>query len=183
VKGLLRRFCPCLRARSVLDVTPEFLDGRGIRALILDLDNTLVPWREGTPPPEVRAWARALASRGVRACIVSNTHRGERLRQVAGALGMFWVPSGMKPRRSGFRRALAAMGAAPEETAVIGDQLLTDVWGGNRLGLLTICVERLAPIEFWGTRVIHRSIERALWSGFRRWGLRVEPLEDGRGGK
>jgi HAD superfamily phosphatase (TIGR01668 family) len=174
---LLLQFCPALRARGVLEVTPEFLEGRGIRALILDLDNTLVAWHGQEVAPEIAAWVRQLQAAGVALCIVSNTHRPRRLSELATLLGVQWVPSGGKPRRRGFRRAMAAMGVTEGQTAVIGDQVLTDIWGGNRCGLLTILVEPLSPVEFWGTRVISRRIERFFLKHLEGRGIRAAELD------
>jgi HAD superfamily phosphatase (TIGR01668 family) len=172
----LREFCPALRARSVADVTPEFLAGRGIRAIILDLDNTLVPWHGREVAPEIAEWIVAMHEAGIQLCIVSNTHRPGRLKELAGVLGVQWVPSGGKPRRRGFLRAMEAMGATADETAVIGDQVMTDIWGGNRCGLLTILVDPLSPVEFWGTRVISRNVERVLLERLHRRGIRAADL-------
>jgi uncharacterized protein len=159
---LFDQFCPTLRARDVIEVTPEFLASRGIRAVILDLDNTLVTWHGREVAPPVAEWVRTLQEAGVALCIVSNTHRPGRLRELSAVLGVPFVPSGGKPRRAGFRRAMAAMSATADETAVIGDQLMTDIWGGNRCGLLTIWVDPISEVEWWGTKVIHRSLERIL---------------------
>ena len=161
-RSLLLQFCPTLRAESVLEITPAFLARRGLRALVLDLDNTLVPWHGREVNPEVDAWIRDLHAADIQLCIVSNTHRPGRLKELAAVLGVQCVPSGGKPRRRGFYRALQAMGSTANETAVVGDQLMTDIWGGNRCGMLTILVEPLSPIEFVGTRLISRSVERLL---------------------
>lgn len=169
--ALLRRFCPALRIHRITDVTPQFLAEHCLRALVLDLDNTLVGWRGEEIAPEVAAWAKETLAAGIRLCIVSNTHRPRRLESLANRLGVQWVPSGGKPRRKGFRQALAAMGTTPAETAVVGDQLLTDIWGGNRAGLLTILVEPLSEVEFWGTRVVSRRLEGLFMKRLSGWGL------------
>jgi len=169
----LHQFCPTLRAASVTEVTPDFLAGRGVRALILDLDNTLVPWHGLEVAPSIRAWIETLQAAGLRMCIVSNTHRPGRLKELATLLGLDWVPSGGKPRRRGFYRAMAVMGSTPEETAVVGDQVMTDIWGGNRCGLLTILVDPLSPVEFWGTKVISRNVERMLLDRLARSGVQA----------
>src|SRR5688572_17470483 len=108
--GPLLQFCPSLRANSVLEITPAFLGARGIRGLILDLDNTLVPWHGREVKPEVEAWIHAMHAAEVQLCIVSNTHRPGRLKELAAVLGVQYVPSGGKPRRRGFFRAMDAMG-------------------------------------------------------------------------
>jgi len=166
----LLQFLPTLRATAVAELTPEFLAGRGVRALILDLDNTLVPWHGREVPPEVEAWIRTLRHADVQLCIVSNTHRPGRLRELAAFLGVQYVPSGGKPRRRGFLRAMEAMGATAAETAVVGDQVMTDIWGGNRCGLLTILVDPLSEREFIGTRLVSRAVERLLLGLLQRAG-------------
>lgn len=162
VVPILMQFRPVLRAGGVLEITEAFLERRGIRALILDLDNTLVPWHGREVTPEVEAWIHSMHAAQVQLCIVSNTHRPGRLKELAAVLGVQYVPSGGKPRRGGFHRAMQAMGSTADETAVIGDQVMTDIWGGNRCGMLTILVEPLSPIEFVGTRLVSRNVERLL---------------------
>jgi len=160
--SVLHQFCPTLRARDVTEITPAFLADRAIRALVLDLDNTLVPWHGREVAPSVSQWIEGMHAAGVSLCIVSNTHRPGRLKELAAVLGVQYVPSGGKPRRRGFYRAMEAMGVTADETAVVGDQVLTDIWGGNRSGLLTILVDPLSPVEFVGTRVVSRRVERLL---------------------
>lgn len=172
----LDQFCPALRARSVTEVSAAFLRERGIRALILDLDNTLVTWHGQEVAPPIAEWVREMHDAGISLCIVSNTHRPRRLRELSAVLGVTYVPSGGKPRRQGFRRALAAMGSTAEETAVIGDQLMTDIWGGNRCGLLTIWVDPISSEEWWGTKVVHRSLERLILQQIGRRGVQLRFL-------
>jgi len=177
VSPLLLQFRPSLRARGITSVTPEFLAARGLRALILDLDNTLVAWHGHEVQPHVRDWVRTMDEAGIRLCIVSNTHRPRRLAELAGLLGVAFVPSGGKPRRGGFLKAIAAMEVSAAETAVVGDQVMTDIWGGNRCGLLTILVEPLSHVEFVGTRLISRNVERAILHLLHRAGHPTDPLD------
>ncbi len=174
----LEQFCPSLRAAHVTEITPEFLEARGIRAVILDLDNTLVPWKGREVNPLIEGWLERLRSAGFRLCIVSNTHRPRRLQELAAILRVESVPSGGKPRRRGFLRAMEVMGSGVEDTAVVGDQVMTDIWGGNRCGLLTILVEPLSEVEFVGTRVISRNVERLLMNLLRRRGSGPEPVTE-----
>jgi putative phosphatase len=169
--GLWGPFCPRYTARSVCEITPELLSGLGIRAVILDLDNTLVPWHGEALDEAVEAWVQGLRAAGFGLCIASNTHRPGRLRRLAERLQVLYAPRVAKPRRGGFERAMTAMGARPEETAVIGDQLFTDIWGGNRCRLLTVLVNPLTPREFIGTRLVSRTLERLLLARFtaRGW--------------
>lgn len=169
--ALWRAFCPAYVAASVCEIDPAWLEARGIRALILDLDNTLVTWHSEEVEAEIGAWVERLLAGGFRLCIASNTHRPRRLARLAERLGVPFASGVAKPRRGGMRRAMALMDARPEETAVVGDQVLTDVLAGNRCGLLTILVTPISPREFAGTRLVSRRIERWLLQRFaaRNW--------------
>lgn len=159
---------PWVRAAHVTHVTPGFLARHGLRALALDMDNTLVRWHSLDVPPEVDEWVEALHAASVGMCIVSNSHSPRRVRRLAERLRISWVPSGGKPSIRGFRRAMAALGSTPGQTAVLGDQLLTDILGGNRAGLRTVLVDPICDYEFIGTRLLNRPLERWLLAQLAR---------------
>ena len=156
---LLDLLCPAQCAESVDSVDLSELGARGIRALLIDLDNTLVPWRGYEIRPRVMEWVSSLPDHGMKACIVSNTRHPSRLRQLAGELGIPYASRGMKPGSVGFREGMMILEADISETAVIGDQVFTDILGGNRLSLYTILVSPLQRKEFVGTK-ISRLFER-----------------------
>lgn len=143
---------PDAEADSIYAVDPSALRARGIRGVILDLDNTIVPWGAWDVPAALGPWIAAARSAGLRLCIVSN-NAGARVAHLAAALDLPAVPGAWKPRRRALRRALGLMGTAPDATALIGDQVFTDVLGGNRLGLHTILVRPQARREFVLTRL------------------------------
>ncbi|MHB0912421.1 MAG: YqeG family HAD IIIA-type phosphatase [Armatimonadota bacterium] len=149
-------------AESVAEIDPAVLAGRGIKVLLCDLDNTLVPWHTYDILDEVREWLARVREAGIRVCIVSNSRYSKRRERLAGALGLPYTKRGLKPRRGGFREALAMFGADPSEAAVIGDQVFTDILGGNRLGARTILVTPLSKREFFATKIT-RMVERALF--------------------
>ena len=157
---ILRLVTPSRVAASVADLDPRDLARSGIRGVILDLDNTIVPWGEAVPTEVARAWVAGLLREGLRVCIVSNNSRVWAA-QVGDILKVPVVGWALKPVPFGFRRALAIMGTAPGETALVGDQLFTDVLGGNLLGLRTILVEPLSAREFPTTRLVRR-LERLI---------------------
>lgn len=148
-------------AESIFRIDLDALLRLGVRALCLDIDNTLVEWNR-PPDDRLRTWLGRARARGFRMAVVSNNTQG-RVASFCADLGLNGVAVAQKPRRGGFRRALALIGATPSEAAVIGDQLWTDVWGGNRLGCFTVLVRPLDRREFLGTRVA-RQLER-LWLG------------------
>lgn len=124
---------------SYEEVTPEFLALHGIRALLIDIDNTLAPYEVAEPDERVRAWFCRLEEHGVRAALVSNNHppRVERFNRT---LGLPAYPDSGKPHRKTLLAAMERLGVSPEETAVLGDQLLTDSYAGKHIGLPSIIV-------------------------------------------
>jgi len=157
----LRRWCPDEHVQSVAEITPEHLQARGIRALLLDLDNTITPWRSHEVPPEVAAWVQRMHEAGIKLCFVSNTRNLNRLQWLSEQLKIPYARGAMKPRRAMLRRALEMLGVEPQHAAIVGDQLFTDVWGGNRLGIYTIWVRPMHPREFIGTK-FSRQVEKWL---------------------
>ncbi len=141
-------------------IDPSALSSAGIRGVILDFDNTVLPWGTEAPPPEIERWVRALRGAGLRACIVSNNFSA-RVRRVGAVLRVPVVGWAVKPIPVGLWRAMAIMGTRRSTTALIGDQLFTDVLGGNLLGLYTILVEPLSSDEFATTRLVRR-LERLI---------------------
>jgi HAD superfamily phosphatase (TIGR01668 family) len=154
---MLKRLRPNLTVQNLEEVDCHVLCARGIRALLMDLDNTLVPWNSDDLAPETRLWLADAKSAGLALCLVSNAH-STRLERVLTGLDIPFIPKARKPSRSGFRSGLKLLAVDPHETAIIGDQLFTDVLGGNRLGLYTIFISHYGgPEQWWMTGV--RRIE------------------------
>ena len=128
--------------------------------MILDFDNTVLQWGSAMPSPEIEAWVRGVRGAGMAACIVSNNF-SPRVRRVGAVLGVPVVGWALKPVPLGLWRAMAIMGTRRSTTALIGDQLFTDILGGNLLGIYTILVEPLSTDEFPTTRLVRR-IERLI---------------------
>jgi len=162
--GWLDGFVPDEVVRSAAEVDLDALAARGIEGLVIDVDNTLLAHGTLEVEPERLAWARRAVER-FRVCLLSNSISGKRVRWLSELLG---VPGlavwnwNRKPLRGGFRRALALTGTAPERTAMIGDQLLSDMLGGNRAGLHTILVTPIHAREFVVTRHVNRRLERLI---------------------
>lgn len=156
----LQRFCPREYVAAVTAVNLGSLAKQGFRGLILDLDNTLTCWQGREVSQEVQAWLLEAKKMGFRLCLVSNA-LNRRVEKMAQSLGLPFVAQAAKPRRGGFTRALSLLGTTPQETVVIGDQLFTDIWGGNRAGLYTILVQPVGEKEFFTTRLL-RCFERKI---------------------
>ncbi len=175
-----RLFYPRLYVSSIFDIDLDDLQRRGIRYMIFDLDNTII--ERGAPEftSEVIDWLNRVQERGIRIAIVSNnrTRAAERMADAAGIPAVF---NAVKPRKSPFRKALRMLNAEARETAVVGDQIFTDVVGGNRLGMFTILTKPMKGKEFIGTTLITRQLERLFLPRIRkRVGLYRRPTHDQR---
>ena len=153
---------PKLFVQSVYDIDLARLAARGMRGLILDLDNTLVGWNQPEASQELVEWLGRVKARQLKTCIVSN-NLGDRVERFSRRVGVMAIAKAAKPRRRAFREAMRKMGTHQQQTAVVGDQVFTDIFGGNRLGLFTILVKPLNERELWTTQLV-RHIERAVVS-------------------
>ncbi|MDI6891848.1 MAG: YqeG family HAD IIIA-type phosphatase [Actinomycetota bacterium] len=152
---LLERFRPDGYHDSIFDVDMEELKRGGITGLVVDLDNTLVPRYEREAPEQVHKWLEGVIERGFKVCIVSNNWAG-RVKTIADELGLSLVAPAGKPRSGAFVQAMEILGTSRSQTAVIGDQLFTDILGGNLAGLVTILVVPISPREPLHTRILRR---------------------------
>ncbi len=128
---------------KVGDITPQFLRRKGIKGLILDLDNTLTTHNNPIPPSSSLEWLDRMKRAGIRLMIVSNNHP-PRVRPFAEQLGLDFECDGKKPLTFGYSRAVTRMGLTNREVAAVGDQIFTDVLGSNLKGIRSIFV---FPIE------------------------------------
>lgn len=176
---MLSALRPGLYASSLSEVDLVCLAAQGVKGIVFDIDNTVVRWGSRDLAPGVLEWIEQARSRGFRMCVLSNNFR-RRVEHVSRALG---IPAarGVKPLRSAFRSALATLGTAPGETAVIGDQLFTDVLGGNLAGMRTILVKPISERDFVTTRLVRRAERVALAWLSSRGMLRSAGGPDGRG--
>jgi HAD superfamily phosphatase (TIGR01668 family) len=151
-------FKPDLMITELEAINAEVLEKHQLQAIIVDLDNTILPWRGKDIPDQTKQWFQLNIQAGIKFCIVSN-NSSRRVSRLAGDLGIPAISRAAKPRRKNFRRALKVLDTAPENTAVVGDQIFTDVLGGNRMGLFTILVSPINKYEFIGTRLV-RKLEK-----------------------
>lgn len=162
--------CPHRLVETVWQITPEELRQEGIAGVILDLDNTLVEWNREEMTAEVEGWLSALKAADIRLCILSNSPLGHRSERIAARLNCFYVRNARKPSRRGFHRAMAVMNTTPATTAIVGDQMFTDILGGNRAGIYTVMVKPIHKREFVSTRIVNRPPEKLLLRYFKRHG-------------
>ena len=145
---------------SVTAVTPEFLRARGVRAVLVDLDDTLLAAGSEDLEPMFKSWLELLRRADVPVVILSNGSHG-RVTRWARELGVVGLPLMGKPFRHAFARGLLQLGTPARETAMVGDQLFTDVLGANLAGMVSVLVAPLSSGKLLHTRALRR-LERAV---------------------
>jgi len=158
--GFLNNLKPDFFINSIYDIDAHWLAYRNIRALIIDVDNTIMARNDGSPGCKLKNWVTHLRDSGIELLMVSNNWT-ERVRRIADDLNLRLLAPAGKPLGQAFKRAIAVFEAKIEETAILGDQLFTDILGGNRAGILTVIVPPTGEVELIHTRFL-RVFEKAL---------------------
>ena len=141
-------FLPALVTDALTDITPELLRCRGIRLLMLDFDNTIVPYTTSVPTEEMSAWLRAMAASDIRLCVVSNS-RKDRVKIFCSQYGIDCITHANKPFSRGIKACLARYGIPASQAALVGDQIYTDTLGANGCGVMPILVKAIDNHNFW----------------------------------
>ncbi|CAM3931796.1 YqeG family HAD IIIA-type phosphatase [Mesobacillus thioparans] len=165
---MLKHFLPDQHVKSIFEIDPDSLKEKGVKGIITDLDNTLVEWDRPTATPKLIEWFDNMRRNEILITIVSNNNE-KRVRSFSDPLQIPFIFQARKPMTRAFNKALKQMGLRKEETVVIGDQLLTDVLGGNRSGFHTILVVPVAQTDGFVTR-FNRKVERRILNWFRKQG-------------
>ncbi len=156
-------FSPDLFHTDVHAIDLEALRASGVDTILVDLDNTLLPRDTNEVPDSLREWACGLVDSGFKVSLVSNNWH-ERVNAVAEELGFNLVAKAVKPFPFAFLIALRRLGSKRRNAVMIGDQLFTDVLGGNLLGMKTILVEPLSATDLPHTLML-RKLEALVLAG------------------
>lgn len=168
---MIEFFLPNENLRTIYEINLDKLISKNIKGVILDLDNTLVPYKTRTVDINLKKWINRVKKRGIKTIILSNsTFRGKSAKNVAKTLGVPIITNGLKPLPFRFRKALKILNLQPDEVVVIGDQILTDILGANLLKIYNIKVEPISKEEFITTS-FNRIIERFIIKILKRRGL------------
>lgn len=165
---LLNLFLPNEYVKDIFEIDPYQLKEKGIKGIITDLDNTLVAWDVALATEEVAMWFNDIQKAEINIIIISNNNE-DRVSKFSAPLEMPYIHSARKPLRRSFNKAAEQMNLKPNEIAVVGDQLLTDVLGGNRGGFYTILVVPIVETDAPITK-FNRFIERRILNYFRKKG-------------
>ena len=157
---------PDLYLNSVIDINATLLKKNKLEALILDVDNTLIDYYKNLIDG-AEDWCENLKSEGIKCIILSNSNKKEKVETVAKKLGIKYVMFVKKPLKSGFKKALEKLEMKPEQVAVVGDQIFTDVVGAKRMKMFSILVKQVGEKDIFITKV-KRPIENAIIKKYLR---------------
>ena len=139
---------PKFRADAITDIHGDFFHEQKVRLLMLDFDNTIVPYTTDEPTPLVAAWLKWMTDCNMYVCVVSNSKR-DRVKIFCEKQGLHCITHAKKPFSKGIRECLQKFDCKPEEAMLIGDQIFTDTLGGNCCGVRTVLVKSIDNHTFW----------------------------------
>ncbi len=156
---------PKLYINNVKEITYEILQKNNIKGLILDVDNTLIDYYRNMPEG-IKEWCKNLKEQNIKFCIASNSNKKEKIRQVSENLGIPYIYFAKKPLKTGLTKARKTMELEPNEVAVVGDQIFTDILGANRCKMFSILVEPIEEKDILIT-IIKRPIENIIKKNYK----------------
>ena len=141
-------FLPKVILEKLTDISPEFLHARGISLLLMDFDNTMLPYTTAQPTALLLSWITRMREAGITLCIVSNSRKA-RVPEFSQRYGVPCEIGAGKPGTRGVQRARTRFHAKPSQTALVGDQIFTDVLGANLAGVMSIQVKSIHNHTIW----------------------------------
>lgn len=160
------KFLPSHFVNRYEDITPEFLKAHNIKAVMTDLDNTLVAFDEADANDNVLKWIKKLEDSNIKLLILSNGN-DSRVAGFAEPHGINYISAAKKPMLGNFHRGLKMLGTKKANTIMVGDQLMTDILGANRVNINSILVVPVKEKDGWAT-YLNRRIERVIMKYFKR---------------
>ena len=135
-------------AGDITQLTPQYLNSQGIRLLMMDFDNTIVPYTTDTPTEAVLQWLEKMKNSDIQICVVSNSKR-DRVKSFCAKYGIDCITHAKKPFPKGIRECLVRYGISANACALVGDQIYTDTLGANGCGVFSILVNAIDNHNFW----------------------------------
>ncbi|QFQ91576.1 YqeG family HAD IIIA-type phosphatase [Lacticaseibacillus manihotivorans] len=153
---------PTWLVQAVYGLTPSHLQQQGIKAVLCDLDNTLIAWNNPDGTKQLHDWLNEMQQAGLIVMVVSNNNH-DRVKRALAKLELPFVSRALKPLPVGINRAIKQLGLKRSEVVMVGDQLLTDVLAGNVARIKTILVQPLVETDAWNTRITRFFERGAFW--------------------
>ncbi|MDR2833554.1 MAG: YqeG family HAD IIIA-type phosphatase [Streptococcaceae bacterium] len=155
---MIENYKPTYIVEAVYQLTPDMLKNKGIKAVLVDLDNTLIAWNNPLGTPEMRAWLEDMKKANMPVVVVSN-NKYPRIKKAVEPFGIDFVSRAIKPFTRGMNIAKKRLNLQPQEMIMVGDQLMTDIRGANRAGIPSVLVKPLVESDAWITK-FNRARER-----------------------
>lgn len=162
----MKNLKPDLIYKGVQYINLTELKSRGIKGILLDIDNTLIDYTKHLSN-EVIEWVKEAKNQGFKLCILSNSNKLEKITKVADKLNLEYIIFAKKPSKAGFLKAAKQLKLENSEIAMVGDQVFTDVLGANKVKMLSIYVEPINSKEYWYTKW-KRPIESVILKHFEK---------------
>ena len=163
---MIKKLYPTEYITSVYDLELDELKKQGMKGIIFDIDNTLVPYDEVEPNNEIIALFEKIRLAGFKITLVSNNTE-DRVVKFNEKLKVFALHKSQKPLTKNLKKALTLMNCQKEEAIIVGDQVFTDVYGGNKAGIKTILVQPVSEKDEWKTKV-KRGLEKKIIKSYQK---------------
>lgn len=157
---MIELFKPDMYVRDIYAIDYNKLKSYGIKCILFDLDNTLVPYHRKKPSRKIKDFIEKLKDMGFKVIIFSNSNR-KRLTPFKNTLEVDCAASSRKPLQAKFKKVLVEYEYSQSEVAMIGDQIITDIYGGNKMGIFTVLVKPITSKEAFITR-LNRNVENII---------------------
>ncbi len=156
---------PDIKLQKITDITTRLLNEYNIKALLLDVDNTMSTHHGTVLTEGLLEWIAQMQSAGIKLRVLSNSKK-KRVEPFAQKIGLDYISLGLKPLPSGYIRGVKALGEKRRNTAIVGDQIFTDVLGGNAVGVKTILLTPIKAESGWSFR-LRRRLERLVFKLYK----------------
>ena len=160
------KYKPTWMLEAIYQITPEQLEKHGVKAILADLDNTLIAWNNPNGTEELRLWLATMEAAGVPVVVVSNNNH-DRVKKALEALDLEFIPRALKPFPRGIHQATEKLGLSKDEVIMVGDQIMTDVRASHGAGVRSVLVKPVIATDSWKTqfnRFVERRIMKHLFS-------------------
>lgn len=158
-------FKPTVKLHGITDITVELLKENDIRALLLDVDNTMSTHHGTVLTEGLMEWIARMQAGGIKLMVLSNSKRF-RIEPFAKRIGLPFISLGCKPLPTGYLRGVKALGEKRKNVAIVGDQIFTDILGGNIVGVKSILLTPIKLEDGWSFK-LRRRLEKKLYKRYK----------------
>ena len=152
---------PHIKFKGITDIKPEILEKLGIKALLLDVDNTMSTHHGTILTDGLMDWIKGMQESGIKLMVLSNS-KEFRVKPFAERIGLPFISLGCKPLPFGYLRGKKRLGVKCREVAIVGDQIFTDILGGRCVGIKTILLTPIKPEDGWSFK-LRRYLEKGVY--------------------